>query len=223
ASRVVAMSVATAAVAGAFAGCADGTAPVDPLAAVVAITATGCRPTATNAVGTVIGDELVVTVAHAVAGEREITARTADGQELPAVVAAIDPGLDVAVLRIDGLAAAALAIRSYVDDDDVSLLGVHDELVDRRPVVVRRRVTIRTTDVYRQGEHLRPGLEVEAGVRSGDSGGGLVAADGSLLGLVWAASREADDRAWAVTSAAIVPLVAAAESGRSPDRARCSR
>lgn len=201
----------------------DGPAAVDPLAAVVAIAASGCRPVLTHAVGTVVGDELVVTVAHAVAGESEIAVRTADGRELRGVVAAIDVGLDAAVLRVDGLDADALASRSYDDGDDVSLLGVHDGEVDRRPIAIRRQVTIRTSDIYRQGEHLRPGLEVEARVRSGDSGGGIVGADGRLLGIVWAASRRADDRAWALTADAFAPLVAAAASDRPPREATCSR
>ncbi|MBA3286472.1 MAG: trypsin-like peptidase domain-containing protein [Acidimicrobiia bacterium] len=205
----------------------DGPAAVDPLAAVVAIAASGCRPVPTHAVGTVVGDELVVTVAHAVAGESEIAVRTADGRELRGVVAAIDVGLDAAVLRVDGLDADALASRSYDedgdDDDDVSLLGVHDGEVDRRLIAIRRRVTIRTSDIYRQGEHLRPGLEVEARVQAGDSGGGVVGADGRLLGIVWAASRRADDRAWALTADAFAPLVAAAASDRPPREATCSR
>jgi len=218
-----AAQLASAALALALLGCGDGRAHVDPLASVVAVTASGCRPYATNAVGTVVGDGLVVTVAHAVAGEREIMVRAADDRELPAVLAAIDPAMDVAVLRVDGLDADGLEIGSYDDGDVVSLLGVHDGMADHRPVAVRRAVTIRTTDIYREGEHLRPGLDVEASVRSGDSGGGLVGADGDLLGMVWAASREADDRAWAVTSGALAPLVAAAESGQPADTAACSR
>ena len=52
-------------------GCA-GAAPADPAASVVAITATGCRPSSNVAHGVVVGDDLVATVAHAVAGEDEI-------------------------------------------------------------------------------------------------------------------------------------------------------
>jgi S1-C subfamily serine protease len=84
-------------------------------------------------------------------------------------------------------------------------------------------VTIRTSDIYREGEHLRPGFELRADVEPGDSGGGLIAADGDLLGMVWASSRERDDRAWALPIEALDPLVAAARAGEPPPAARCAR
>jgi S1-C subfamily serine protease len=188
-------------------------------AAVVTIEASGCRLRPVQAVGTVVGDELVVTVAHAVAGESEITVRTRDGQERSAVVAAIDTGLDAAVLRVAGLDVVALRRREYRDDDEVSLmLGGEPQRAE-----VRRRVMLRTSDIYRQGEHERPGLEVEARIRAGDSGGGLVTNDGSLIGFVWSRSREADDRAWATRIEAVAPLVDAARRGASSPAAECSR
>ncbi len=62
------------------------------------ITATGCRPTSNIAHGVVVGDDLVATVAHAVAGEDEIDVSGRSG-----VVVAIDTVLDAAVLRVEGL------------------------------------------------------------------------------------------------------------------------
>jgi S1-C subfamily serine protease len=201
------------------AACGDSGGAGDAAAAVVTIEASGCRLRPVQAVGTVVGDELVVTVAHAVAGESEITVRTRDGRKRSAVVAAIDTDLDAAVLRVAGLDVAALRRREYRDDDEVSLmLGGEPQLAE-----VRRRVRLRTSDIYRQGEHERPGLELEAEIRAGDSGGGLVTDDGSLVGFVWSRSREADDRAWATRIEAVAPLVDAARRGASAPTAECSR
>lgn len=206
-----------------LASCGNGEASVDPLASVVTIEASGCRPTPTRAVGTVVGDGLVVTVAHAVAGETDIFVRSADGRAHRGVVAAIDTRLDAAVLRVDGLESDAVASRPYEDGDDITFVVVREGAVSRVPVDVRRRVTIRTSDIYRRGEHLRPGLEVAAVVRAGDSGGGLVGTDGDLVGMVWSASRRVEDRAWALTSEAIAPVIAAAASGQVSPAVTCSR
>lgn len=191
----------------------------DTTAAVVTIEATGCRLRPVQAVGTVVGDDLVVTVAHAVAGESDITVETRDGRVLAGVVAAIDTGLDAAVLRVDALDVEALPRREYRDDEAVSLLLGGEP----QPAEVRRRVIVRTSDIYRDGEHLRPGLEVTATVRAGDSGGGLVADDGSLVGFVWSRSREDDDRAWATRIEAVEPLVESARRGGAVPAVRCSR
>ena len=201
----------------------------EPAEAVVAIGATGCRRTSTRAVGVVVADELLATVAHAVAGETEIKVLTPDGRELRGEVAAIDTALDAAVIRVDGLDLAALPRHSYAegdddDDDDAATLWTTADGVARAvPVEIRRRVTIRTSDIYRDGEHLRPGLELRADVEAGDSGGGLVGADGELLGLVWATSRERDGRAWAMPIEALDPLLAAATAEDPVPAARCAR
>jgi hypothetical protein len=47
--------------------------------------------------------------------------------------------------------------------------------------------------------------------------------DGRLLGVVWAASREAEDRAWALPIEAYDPLLEAAQAGTAPAATRCAR
>jgi S1-C subfamily serine protease len=205
-------------------GCSgDGGDRVDPADAVVDIRATGCRRTSTRAVGMVIADDLLATVAHAVAGESEITVSTPDGRQLPGQVAAIDTALDAALIRVDGLDLAPLPRERFDGNEDVSLWTADDGVVHSAPVEIRRRATVRTTDIYREGEHLRPGLELRADVEAGDSGGGLVDSDGELLGLVWATSRRTDDRAWALPIEALDPMVAAALDDERPPTVQCAR
>jgi S1-C subfamily serine protease len=195
----------------------------DPTESVVAIGATGCRRTSTRAVGVVVADELVVTVAHAVAGESEIRVVTPDGRELEGTVAAIDTDLDAAVIRIDGIDLSPLPRRAYGGNHEVSLLTAAHGAVQSAPVEILRRVTVRTSDIYREGEHLRPGFELRADVEAGDSGGGLVDGDGELVGLVWATSRERPDRAWAMPIEAFDPLLDAARAREAVPAARCAR
>ena len=97
-------------------------------------------------------------------------------------VVAIDTVLDAAVLRVEGLDAEVADRRGYVDGEEVSLF------TDRRAACRGRRdaATIRTSDIYRDGEHTRPALDIVADVRAGDSGAPIVGEDGSVLALVWA-------------------------------------
>jgi S1-C subfamily serine protease len=196
---------------------------VEPADAVVAIGATGCRRTPTRADGVVVADDLVATVAHAIAGESEIRVTGPDGRDLPGEVVAIDTQLDAAVVRVDGLDLAALDRGELEQGEAVTLWTSDHGVVESAPAEVRRRVTVRTTDIYREGEHLRPGLELQADVRAGDSGGGLVDADGELVGIVWATSRERDDRAWAMPIEALDPLLAAAMTGDPVAPVECAR
>jgi S1-C subfamily serine protease len=195
----------------------------DPTASAVTVEATGCRVFANRAVGMVVGEGLVATVAHAVAGEADVHVVTPAGRWLPARIVAIDTNLDAAVLRADGLDLHPIALRDYFAGEPVSLVRAAHAVVSSTPIEIRRRVTVRTTDIYRAGDHLRPGYQLAAPVEPGDSGGGIVGTDGRLLGLVWATSRQTDDSAWALPVEAIRPLITAARAGRPPAEAACAR
>jgi S1-C subfamily serine protease len=198
---------------------------VDPGRSVVAIGATGCRPVATRAVGVVIADDLVATVAHAVAGESDITVVTPTGREMKGTLVAIDTDVDAALIDVDGIGLPPLRRAAYAGDgaSAVSLWTSADGTVESAPADIVRRVTVRTTDIYREGDHLRPGFELRADVEPGDSGGGIVDRAGDLVGLVWATSRERPDRAWALPIEALDPLLDSARRGETPAAVPCAR
>jgi S1-C subfamily serine protease len=156
-----------------------------------------------------------------VAGKSEITVTAPDAREAPGTVAAIDTELDAALLRVDGLDLPRLS-RAEHDAGEVAMWTSDHGTVRSAPAEILRRVTVHTTDIYREGDHLRPGFELRADVEAGDSGSGLVDDDGDLVGLVWATSRERADRAWAMPIEALDPLLDAAEAGQVPPAARCS-
>ena len=58
--------------------------------------------------GFVVGENLIVTNAHVVAGENRTHVVTSDGRRLDTTVVAFDPNRDLAVLRVPGLGLPAL-------------------------------------------------------------------------------------------------------------------
>ena len=162
------MSVAT--------GCA-----VDPPSAVVGIQVAGCDPGTEYGSGvfvTVSGSAtpLVLTSAHVVKGARTITV-VRDDVSAPARIVAFDPEMDLAYLATDGLTAVNPAT---VDSDSIdggepatAYVVRHSEVV-ALPVVVRRRIEIRTEDIYIDGETLRPGYELGVDIDTAKKFGPIV-------------------------------------------------
>ncbi|MEZ5410077.1 MAG: serine protease [Acidimicrobiales bacterium] len=232
-------------VGGALAGC--GTAPPDvplpattgpggggsgsqaALAAAVAVRATGCRQAESlTGSGSVVGDELVVTVAHVVAGSTSVAVTDADGGEHTAVVVALDTVNDLAVLAVDGLTAEPLPLGTLAAGGH-GVFVVHDAdgRATAEPATVARRADLSMADLYGRGTHLRPGFELEANVTPGDSGAVVVADDGRAGAVVFATSRNGVDpgpgpsagtgrRAWATDIAAVAPLLATAAPDAIP-------
>ena len=64
------------------------------------INSIGCKSSPTQTVGTVIGKDLIITVAHGVAGQTSTSITTVNGQVLNAKVVAIDINLDLALLSV---------------------------------------------------------------------------------------------------------------------------
>ena len=172
----------------------------DPPGAVVAVTGAGCPPATANGTGVVIGDDLVLVSAHVVKGSEEVEVRrgrhTATGE-----VVAFDPAMDLAVVRVDTGSTRPLS-RAVLSSDVAPGARAHayvvrDGAVSVLAVTVRRAITIHTEDIYVEGDTFRPGLELDAEIRAGDSGGPVVV-DGEVVGVLWARSSKADRRAYAI-------------------------
>jgi S1-C subfamily serine protease len=184
---------------------------------VVAIRATGCRPnSATRSVGVVIGPDLVATVAHSVAGETAIEVWIADGRTESATIAAIDPELDAAILRVPGVGLDAVTTADHRGTRTPAVfVAMRERTVEVEPVVIARAVTVETTDIYGNGEVTRPGFELaDATIDPGDSGGGVFLGR-SLVAIVWAASRDDGGRAWATAASVYEQLLE--RVGSSPE------
>ena len=170
------------------------------LESTVRVRADGCGPRTELGVGTSIGDGLVVTAAHVVAGAERVEIVDTLGTTTSADVVFFDPVLDVAALRpVTPMEASAPLRADPAAEDDIGVVAIGSvdgpiELVD---VEVVQRVTILTTDIYREEQVRRPGLRVSVTVEPGDSGAMVHLPDGGV-GIVWSRSTETADQAWTV-------------------------
>lgn len=172
------------------------------LLGVVHINSTGCKSAPTQTVGTVIGNGLVLTVAHGVAGQKSTSITTISGQVFEAKILAIDTELDLAVLYVTTDPASKLDIEPIkfakaVAGSTVYFVAYQDSLQVIQPAKIKRTLSIKTQDIYLETRVTRPGIEVDAKVVVGNSGGPLINNNGEIVGIIWSTSRTFKNRSWA--------------------------
>lgn len=161
--------------------------------------------------GFVYAAHRVVTNAHVVAGTDAVEVEVSH-HRLRATVVDYDPQRDVAVLSVPGLDAAALpvATRAASHGDEALVLGYpQDGPYTVRNARVGSRTKIGGTDIYGHGHVEREIYAVRAIVRTGNSGGPLIGANGRVLGLVFATALDSSDVGYALTADEITPDLAA--------------
>ncbi len=84
--------------------------------ALVLISVTGPTGTIVRSGIAIAADGLVATTAGGLAGADILTVTTSDGQQMPATMVAVDPGSDVAVVRVP----TSLAVPQFADDGGLS-------------------------------------------------------------------------------------------------------
>ncbi len=175
--------------------------PVSLADAAVQVVANGCSQVEVHGAGLMVAPGKIATVAHVVAGAKDIEVRGAHGTS-PATVVYFDPILDVAVLKVDPDLAPSIPIGAASPGDQGSVIVYRDDAPVELPAGVQRLVNIRTADIYGEGTHVRPGYELTLDIRAGDSGA-VVVIDDKAVALVWATSRQAEARAWAMRTSLI--------------------
>ena len=175
-------------------GCAP-----DPPSGAVGVVATGCGLAPADGSGMTVAPGVVLTSAHVVAGATDIVVHSPGRETQVATVVGFDPEMDLAYLALERPPGARLSVTSaHVGPGDRGVAWVYrDGRVVEVPIRVRRRVQIRTEDIYVEGETERPGFELDAAIEAGDSGAAVVI-DGELAGVIWARSRRFEDRAYAI-------------------------
>jgi S1-C subfamily serine protease len=142
---------------------------------------------------------VVVTNAHVVAGADDTTVTTQDGAELDASPIYYEPRQDLALLRV-GTALPALPISSERKvGGDAAVLGYPEngpyELSPAR--LGETRATI-SEDSYGNGPIERTITAISGTVRSGNSGGPLVDAQGKAVGTIFAATTSGPTGGFAI-------------------------
>jgi len=186
-------------------------------AATVRITGLGCGGVQSGS-GFVIGDGLVLTNAHVVAGIDRPSVEDRDGRH-PATPVLFDPDLDVAVLRTRGLAAGPLPVLP-----DAVPRGTGGAVIgypgggafDAGAGAVLRRFEAVGRDIYGRNLTRRDVYQLQAQVRQGNSGGPFVRPDGTVLGVIFAASTSDQNVGYALTAPQVLPTIQAA-SGRTSE------
>ena len=155
--------------------------------------------------GFVYDDQHILTNAHVVAGTSDVAVVTGSGQ-LTAHVVVYDPRRDVAVLYVPGLDAPALKFTPKPAGTNANSIVVgypEDGPFDVRAARVRDREYIDGRDIYGHGTVERQIYSIRSTVRSGNSGGPLIAPDGTVLGMVFATALDSSDTGFALTDAEI--------------------
>jgi S1-C subfamily serine protease len=164
--------------------------------------------------GFVISPQHVLTNAHVVAGvTQDLTVALRGGRVYAATVVFYDPQRDIAILDVPGLRAAVLrfsgpaayaanaVVAGYPENNPLTLAAarVGDSISAYGPNIYQSQV------VHRQIYPIR------ALVEPGNSGGPLLAPDGRVYGVVFAASTQYKDVGYALTAGEVASDVHAGE------------
>jgi hypothetical protein len=138
--------------------------------------------------GWVAAPGIVVTNAHVVAGQDDTAVASQDG-ELDATPVHYEPRNDVAVLEVDGLDDPPLSLAGSAKvGTRAAVLGYPENgPFTISPARLGRTGEVLSQDSYGRGPVLRLMTPFRADVRSGNSGGPVVGADGRVLATVFAA------------------------------------
>ena len=162
--------------------------------------------------GFVISDDRVLTNAHVVAGVTEPVIEAPDGETITGTIVYFDPTIDLAVIAAPGLNAVPLPLGD-------TLITGSDAAVEGYPyggpfmasgASVVSVGTVSVPDIYGSTTAEREVYTLAAQVREGNSGGPLLATDGSVSGIVFARNASEDSVGYAMTMEEIDPVAAQA-------------
>jgi S1-C subfamily serine protease len=169
-------------------------------ASVVKIEGQGCGGIVEGS-GFVVKNNLVVTNAHVVAGIAEPFVFDNNGSH-KATPIWFDPNLDLAVLQTSNLAGQPLVLTNATvarGTPGAALGYPGGGNFTAKPAAVMDEFTATGRNIYGQGETNRDVYELKADIIPGNSGGPLVAADGSVIGVVFAQSTVYNHVGYALT------------------------
>jgi S1-C subfamily serine protease len=150
----------------------------------------------------VYAPEHLMTNAHVVAGVRTPRVEVSRGDVRDAKVVLYDPGRDIAVLYVRGLKLAPLRFAGEAKSGDTAVVVGYPEdgpftAVSAR---VRERITAVGRDIYDRRDVRRDVYALRTKVRPGNSGGPLLAPDGRVIGVIFAAAADDPSTGYALTA-----------------------
>jgi len=168
--------------------------------------------------GFTVAPDLVVTNAHVVAGQQRTIVVRPDGRRLRATVTVFDPARDLALLVVPGLGQQALPIGTGKVGTTAAVFGHPDGQAELEisPAGIRQQVNALGTDLYDLGVTRRTVYVLAAELAPGDSGGGLVDADGNVVGVAFAISPDDRGTAYALAASELRSVLEAPREERAP-------
>jgi len=180
--------------------------------------------------GWVVSDGVVVTNAHVVAGGEGATVQTQQEETVSAQVVRFNPRMDVAILRLSD-SVSAPPLRLETEDKErgqpgatLGYPGDANGRLDADGAAVQDRYVAVGKDIYGQDDVSREVYELRADVTQGESGGPFVLPNGSVAGVVFAASTTDAGRGFALTGAEVAGEIDEGIAATSPvSSGRCTR
>lgn len=166
-------------------------------------------------------DGLVVTNRHVISDtDTKYVVLTQDGRELPATVVALDPALDLGVLKVEGSGFPALELG---DSDALragqTVIAIGNALAEFRNSVTKGVISGLNRSLYagdfEEEELIEEAIQTDAAINPGNSGGPLITLDGKVVGMNTAVTDGAQSLGFALPSNA---LARAVESARTHGR-----
>jgi S1-C subfamily serine protease len=160
----------------------------------------------------------VMTNAHVVAGVTSLRVLTDGGASFPGRVVLYDPNRDVAVIYVPGISAATLAFAGPAADGASAVVAGYPENGPFTADAARVRNTEETTgpNIYQRGDYRRQIYAIRGVVRPGNSGGPLLATDGRVYGVVFAAATDSSDTGYVLTAAEVASDARAGSDATRP-------
>jgi S1-C subfamily serine protease len=165
--------------------------------------------------GFVYAPHHIITNAHVVAGVTQgLTVFSDDNKAYHAAVVFYDPQVDIAVLYVPDLNVAPLSFAGQAQVGANAVVAGYplDHGFTPMPARVGGIQDATGPDIYQTSQVTRQIYEIKANVEPGNSGGPLIAANGNVYGVVFAAAVGVADTGFVLTAAEVA---ADAHAGRA--------
>lgn len=156
-----------------------------------------------------VDDRLVATNAHVVAGAGTVTVIGTDGDRTSGEVVAIDPDVDLALVRTDEGGPVLPLAPPSIGDVGLVMGFPGGGPFDPSPFEVGERLDATGYDIYDGALVERDLLVLASDLAPGDSGSAVLRADGSVIGVAVAIAPDRAGVAYALTSDELAELLSA--------------
>jgi hypothetical protein len=153
------------------------------------------------ATGFAVADGRVITVSHVLDGPVTVGGRRVR-------VLRVDHRNDLALLAAPGQPGHAPSITSAANGEHLRVIRIRRDGLSSLSVHARRSIVAHVRAAGAARAVVRPALELSARIAPGDSGAAVVSDGGALAGVLFAASRNRSDTAYAVDASAVRHLLA---------------